>query len=381
MNPNTAKFVAGLDSIIKGLTEIRNAYSTTEVDSTVSTPVQNPPADTPATPKSIEGHYDLDQLNSMKYNELKKLGASLGVSSKGTREELTERIMNVPVNVPIDEDSIPSEEDVAATEAEIQKVSNVVPMSQKASANKEVTKPSAEYVEMATDALSEYGKDEILAHLSEAGVTIKGRKTEKAIINALALAFENGTISVEEDDDDDEEEVVEDAADDSDDFEDDDSDESEDDDDDESEDDEEDEDDGEEDELTPDSYFSDFDEEGINDPRNMTKKRSKAVIREMTRIIKGVDDESIDEETINEFMNDFLTEDELESYEELDTDDKLAMFCEMKKRLIDDDGEIHEAEDVYSIDDNNFCCGHELKYDRKSKSFVCEVCGSVYSEE
>lgn len=374
MNPNTAKFVAGLDSIIKGLTEIRNAYSTVEVDSTASTPVQNPQADTPATPNSIEGHYDLDQLNSMKYNELKKLGASLGVSSKGTREELTERIMNVPVNVPTDEDSIPSEEDVADTEAEIQKVNNVVPINQKVSANKEATKPSAEYVEMATDALSEYGKDEILAHLSEAGVTIKGRKTEKAIINALALAFENGIISIEEDDDDDddEEEIVEDVADDSDDS-----------DEDEFEDDEEDEDedDGEEDELAPDSYFPDFDEEGINDPRNMTKKRSKAIIREMTRIIKGIDDESIDEETIDEFMNDFLTEDELESYGELDTDDKLAMFCEMKKRLIDDDGEIHEAEDVYSIDDNNFCCGHELKYDRKSKSFVCEVCGSVYSEE
>ena len=50
----------------------------------------------------------------------------------------------------------------------------------------------------------------------------------------------------------------------------------------------------------------------------------------------------------------------MDEFEEL-----VALYCEIRKRFVDDDGEEHEPGDPYELNEKNFCCGHELKYEKK----------------
>ena len=54
---------------------------------------------------------------------------------------------------------------------------------------------------------------------------------------------------------------------------------------------------------------------------------------------------------------------------------------ELAISFVDDDGEEHEPGDPYELNEKNFCCGHELKYEKKSKTFICESCGEKYTAE
>ena len=49
--------------------------------------------------------------------------------------------------------------------------------------------------------------------------------------------------------------------------------------------------------------------------------------------------------------------------------------------FVDEEGNIALPNEPYEIGENNFCCGHELKYDKKSKMYICEVCGQEYEAE
>ena len=80
---------------------------------------------TEETTDSVKESYSLEELKKMKYNEFKKLASSLGVKCTGTREEITEKILAVPVDVPMNE---PVED-----EPEVEEKSNVVPMKKKKS--------------------------------------------------------------------------------------------------------------------------------------------------------------------------------------------------------------------------------------------------------
>ena len=57
------------------------------------------------------------------------------------------------------------------------------------------------------------------------------------------------------------------------------------------------------------------------------------------------------------------------------------MYMELVKRSIDNDGEEHEPSDPYELGEHDMCCGHELKYVKKTKKYVCEHCGTEYEAE
>lgn len=365
------RIIEGLNAIIEGATILRDELAggvekRNAVESMSATrrqavqkeqPAMNEPEETEAT---VEGKFSREQLMSMKFNELKKLGASVGVSCKGTRDEIVERMLQVTVSATVVENDEAEPEKTEAPAKDDGKV--VVPINKKKGGLKKSAKteePEEEevdeqYIQMATEATEDMSAKEIIEYLAEFDIEAKGKKSD--VVKVLAKAIADGIVQLEDDDEEDDseeeadvEETVEDE-------------------------------DGEE--FNEESYFPEYDPEGVNNPEGMSEERAEAVKFMMADIIEGVENDTITEEDIQTFLETYASEEELEALgDDYQFEDLVAMYCEVKKRFIDDDGEEHEAGDPYEIDEENYCCGRKLKYEKKSKKFICENCGEEYEAE
>lgn len=283
--------------------------------------------------------YSKEDLDAMKYNDLKKLGASLGVKCVGTRDEITDRILNAGA----------SEEDDEEEAVEDKKVTPISKGKAKASKKEEVVEPEEEedevdYLAQAKAIAEESEVEDIIEALKE----VKVKATKKNYIEKLAEALEKGLIEAEDD---------EEGAD---------ADDTED----------------EEEEITKDSYFEEYDPEGINDPENMTKKRAKAIQKMVAKVLEEIENEEIGEDEITEFIETVASEEEKEEFPEDYTENQLiGFYLELRKRLIDDEGAENETGSPYELNEENFCCGHKLKYVKKGNKFICEKCGEEYGVE
>lgn len=372
------RIIEGLNAIIEGATILRDELAggvekRNAVESKSATrrqavqkeqPAMNEPEETEAT---VEGKFSREQLMSMKFNELKKLGASVGVSCKGTRDEIVERMLQVTVSATIVEND---EAEPEKTEAPAKDDGKVVPINKKKGGLKKSAKteePEEEevdeqYIQMATEATEDMSAKEIIEYLAEFDIEAKGKKSD--VVKVLAKAIADGIVQLEDDDEEDDSEeeadVEETTA--------------------EAEEETAEDEDGEE--FNEESYFPEYDPEGVNSPEGMSEERAEAVKSMMADIIEGVENDTITEEDIQTFLETYASEEELEALgDDYQFEDLVAMYCEVKKRFIDDDGEEHEAGDPYEIDEENYCCGRKLKYEKKSKKFICENCGEEYEAE
>lgn len=371
------RIIEGLNAIIEGATILRDelaggAEKRNAVESKSATrrqavqkeqPAMNEPEETEAT---VEGKFSREQLMSMKFNELKKLGASVGVSCKGTRDEIVERMLQVTVSATVENEAEPEE-----TEAPAKDDGKVVPINKKKGGLKKSAKtkePEEEevdeqYIQMATEATEDMSAKEIIEYLAEFDIEAKGKKSD--VVKVLAKAIADGIVQLEDDDEDEDEseeeaDVEETTA--------------------EAEEETAEDEDGEE--FNKESYFPEYDPDGVNNPEGMSEERAEAVKSMMADIIEGVENDTITEEDIQTFLETYASEEELEALgDDYQFEDLVAMYCEVKKRFIDDDGEEHEAGDPYEIDEENYCCGRKLKYEKKSKKFICENCGEEYEAE
>lgn len=372
------RIIEGLNAIIEGATILRDELAggvekRNAVESKSATrrqavqkeqPAMNEPEETEAT---VEGKFSREQLMSMKFNELKKLGASVGVSCKGTRDEIVERMLQVTVSATVENEAEPEETDEAPAKDD----GKVVSINKKKGGLKKSAKtkePEEEevdeqYIQMATEATEDMSAKEIIEYLAEFDIEAKGKKSD--VVKVLAKAIADGIVQLEDDDEDESEEEadVEETT---------------------AEAEEETAEDGDEDgeEFNEESYFPEYDPEGVNNPDGMSEERAEAVKSMMADIIEGVENDTITEEDIQTFLETYASEEELEALgDDYQFEDLVAMYCEVKKRFIDDDGEEHEAGDPYEIDEENYCCGRKLKYEKKSKKFICENCGEEYEAE
>ena len=371
------RIIEGLNAIIEGATILRDELAggvekRNAVESKSATrrqavqkeqPAMNEPEETEAT---VEGKFSREQLMSMKFNELKKLGASVGVSCKGTRDEIVERMLQVTVSATAENEAEPEETDEAPAKDD----GKVVPINKKKGGLKKSAKteePEEEevdeqYIQMATEATEDMSAKEIIEYLAEFDIEAKGKKSD--VVKVLAKAIADGIVQLEDDDEEDDSEeeadVEETTA--------------------EAEEETAEDEDGEE--FNEESYFPEYDPEGVNNPDGMSEERAEAVKSMMADIIEGVENDTITEEDIQTFLETYASEEELEALgDDYQFEDLVAMYCEVKKRFIDDDGEEHEAGDPYEIDEENYCCGRKLKYEKKSKKFICENCGEEYEAE
>ena len=379
------RLIEGLNMIIEGATILRNELSGAEVSESKGAesksvarraavqkeePVMNAPEEKEAGAE-VEGTLSREQLMSMKFNDLKKLGASLGVSCSGKRDEIIDRILNVPVKASVEPEE--SEDEGTAEKGK------VVPISkskkgglkkkkeepeEEETAEEEEAGPSEESIKLAEELTEDMSAKEIIDYLAECGIKAKGKKSD--VILVLAKGIEDGTVELEDDEEDTEDEEEAEEAE-----------ESVDEGEEVSSDDEE-----EGEEFNEESYFPEYDEAGYNNPDSMKEERAEAVKAMMADIIEKVENDELKEEDMQTFLENVCTDEELEALgEDYEFEELVALYCEIRKRFVDDDGEEHEPGDPYELNEKNFCCGHELKYEKKSKTFICESCGEKYTAE
>lgn len=375
---NNAEIIKGIDLTIEGLTAIKNALAVAE-GAVAPTPVEaeapksksvarrekaqkeeevmNPPVEETegsATEEAVVGKFSVEQLKSMKYNDFKKLAASLGVKCTGTRDEIMERILALDVTITADscEVSEPVEEDKAEVEEAPAKSDKSA--RGKKFAKKEADEPARdEFDEQAEEIAKDTPVEDIIGALAD--VEIKA--TKKNAVQKLAEALRQGLIELDDEDEDEEvEEDVEDTEE------------------------AEAEDDGEE--ITAESYFPELDPNGYNDPENMTEERAEAVEAKMDEILTAYSEGDLTDEEIASYVEDNATEKEIDLLgDEYTEEDILKLYMELVKRTIDNDGEEHEQGEPYEVADKDVCCGHELKYVKKTKKYICEHCGTEYEAE
>lgn len=360
---NNAEIIKGIEITIEGLTKIKNALMTEEVAVAPTTSsvvkkekaqkeVMNPPVEETegSAEETVTGKFDVEQLKSMKYNDFKKLASSLGVKCTGTRDEIMERILALDVVVTPDtaEVSEPAEEDTAEEQPTKSDKSTKI----KKLGKKEADEPARdEFDEQAEEIAKETDVEDIIKALAD--VEIKA--TKKNAVQKLAEALRNGLIELDDEDEEDEEDEVEESGNN------------------EVEDDE---------EITSESYFPELDPKGYNNPENMSEERAEAIEAKMDEILTAYSEGDLTDEDIASYVEDNATEVEIDLLgDDYDEEDILKLFMELVKRTIDNDGEEHEQGEPYEVADKDVCCGHELKYVKSTKKYVCEHCGTEYEAE
>lgn len=353
------ELIKALSKIEEGIADVKNLLIADEQVATAQeTSAKKDTVDEVSTKSNEEeteevqsnGTYSREDLLAMKYNDLKKLGKEVGVKCTGTRDEIIDKILAVPMN----------DSPMAEPEDDEEEESNVVPIKKKSAKKEEPIEEEDEddeieeqYLAMAREALEDNDLEDIVEVLAEAGIKLSKlqAKKEDIVMTKLAEAFQNGMIEAEGEED-------EEAN---------------------TEDDEEDDEDGLE--FSEDSYFDEYDPEGINDPQAMSKKRAKAIKTLVADIINKYEEEELTIKDIESELEDIVTDDDIELLgEDYSEEELVAFYIEMKKRFVDDEGNVCEPSDPYEIGEDNFCCGHQLQYDKKHKKYTCPVCGEEYEE-
>ena len=348
---NNAEIIKGIDLTIEGLTTIKKALlvaegamaeapkKSTEKKAQKEEPMTPPVEETEGS--AVMGKFDPEQLKAMKYNDFKKLASSLGVKCTGTRDEIMERILALDVTV--------TEDDAEVSEPVEEPTKSSKPKASKKLGKKEADEPTKdEFDEQAEEIAKETDVEEIIEALAEVDV----KATKKNAVKKLAEALREGLIELDSEDEDEDVEDSEDSSDDE----------------------------GEDIDAT--SYFPELDPKGYNDPDKMTEERAEAIEAKMDEILTAYSEGDLKDEDIASYVEDIATEDEIDLLgDEYDEVDILKLYMELVKRTIDNDGVEHEQGEPYEVADKDVCCGHELKYVKKTKMFVCEHCGEEYEAE
>lgn len=345
-------------------------------------------------------NYSEEELRKMKYNDLKKVCADLGLKNVGTRNELVGRVLELqsantpeepvkeeekPVEEPVQEaDSIPNDSEPTEPVADEQEEVLVEEPSEEAP-KKGMTLEEA--LALATELTEDMSASDIKAELAEVDIKTKARKKE-TLVKELAKALADGLIEVELEEDSTDveiedvaeeipEEVSEDKTEDT------------------TETSNEEtlvetkEDSVEESsvEISPSAWNKKYDSEGINNPEEMSDEREEACIQLINATLEAIEEGEYSKEDVIEYLTINTNEEEkalLESIEE-DEEEMVAFLAELLKRTVDDEGEVHDPSDPYEVTHNdevlNFCCGHELKYDPVTENYICEICGEEYESE
>lgn len=367
---NITEIIKGIDYTIEGLNQIKDALMAEETPVADATPVKSKSqarreaiqkeAKEEAVEETSEatvmtGKFDVEELKAMKYNEFKKFASSLGVKCTGTRDEILERILALNVTAEVTEEV---EEDVAEeTPVKEEKESKSdKPAKGKKLGKKETDEPARDEFDEQAEAIA---KETPVEDIIEALADVEVKATKKNAVEKLAYALREGLIEMEDDEEDEEEEdedeeVTEDVADEEDD----------------------------EEEISADSYFSEYDPNGFNDPEEMTEERKEAIEEKMDEVLTNISEGKLKMDEIESYLEDNCTEEEIELLgDDYDDDEVIKLYMEMIKRTISDEGEEVEPAEPYEIGEHNMCCGHELKYVKKTKNYVCSQCGGEYEAE
>ena len=341
--------IEGIELVIKGLNMIKTQLeSEQEVDGFVNVDDTDLKDDSEYEGGTEEGMYTVQELKDMKYNEFKKLAAQLGVKCTGSRDEILDRIVATGVvkGVETVDDPVVVEEDEVVEEKPQKKSSKLGKSKKKA---EEAADEQDEFDEQAEKAVESNDVSDIIEALADVGV----KATKKNVVEKLAEALREGLIELE-DDGEDVDDTEESGSGDFD-----------------------------AEDLTPDAYFEGYDVRGLNNPDEMTKERKKAVEKKVAGILKSYSAGKLTYDDMTDYISDNTTEEEFDEVlgEDYTEEDLFKFYIELIKYTIDNDGEEHEQGEPYEVGEKDVCCGHELKYSKKTKKYICEHCGTEYEAE
>lgn len=274
-----------------------------------------------------------EQLNSLSYNNLKRLAKEMGIPATGARDELTKKILAYEGEVP--NPDAPAEEETPAPAKATRKIAKSEPVEEPEDDEEEEDPIVAKVMEAVEDMTNE----EIADILADVGVKAKGKR--QSLISAVIEAVKDGKIDLDDDE--------------------------------ESED---------EDDTPAQSEETDEEEEfDVNDPENpdMTEERKTALEAYKSEVENDFSDGSITREQIIEWLNEYHgTKDSMKKKSD---DELVAEYVYYSSLLINDEGEMPEDEGAYTVNGVPYCCGHELAYNEDNETYICETCGAEYEAE
>lgn len=344
-------------------------------------------------------NYSEEELRKMKYNDLKKVCADLGLKNVGTRNELVGRVLelqsaNESTEEQVVEEEKPVEEKKTDSEPEYATEYVAEPsVPTEESVEGDTTEPKKgmtmeEALALATELTEDMTASDIKAELAEVDIKTKARKKE-TLVKELAKALAEGVIEVEMDEEpedstpeatetEDTTEVVEDVVEES----------------------------TEEPveevpeetpvvnekeaelEVSPTAWNKKYDLKGWNNPEEMSDEREESCIQLISATLEAIENGEYSKDDVEEYLTINTNEEEkalLETLSEDDEEEMVAFLAELLKRTVDDEGEVHDPSDPYEVTINdevlNFCCGHELRYDPVTENYICEICGEEYESE
>lgn len=274
-----------------------------------------------------------EQLDSLSYNNLKKLAKELGISATGARDELTDKILSYDgevsnPNAPADEEETPAP---AKTTRKVGKKPEPVE-------EPEDDEEEDPIVAKVMEAVADMTNEEIADVLADVGVKAKGKR--QSLISAVIDAVKDGKIDLDDDESEDE--------------------------------------DADASVESEDSGEEEFD---VNDPENpdMTKERKTALEAYKSEVETDFSEGAITRDQIVEWLNEYHgTKDKMKKKSDEELVEEYIYYSSL---LINDEGEMPEEDGAYTVNGVPYCCGHELAYDEDNETYICETCGAEYEAE
>ena len=268
---------------------------------------------------------DVD-LGSMKLKELREYAEELGLSSKGKRAEVEERIQEFLDNQEDSEDEEVEEPEVEEESEEPEIEEPEIEENEDSEEDEDSEEEDETYAKV-MQYVNEASDDELRETLEELGLSSKGKR--EALIEKIYQAVKDGLFEFEEDEEPSEDVEPEEEAD-----------------------------------------------EETSEDLGMTEERAKAI-------------EAMEEQVQEEFEEGKITRKEMVAYlkqvgiavtKKVEDEAVVEMYTEKLALLIDDEGEFHdEGGDPYNINEVPYCCGAPLE--EIEGGYRCNVCGTEYEAE
>lgn len=284
-----------------------------------------------------------EQLDGLSYNNLKRLAKEMGIPAVGSRDELTQKILNFDGEVPNtdEEESEETEAESVQEEAPARKSSP-----RKLGKKTEEPEPDEEdeeeevdpIVEKVNEAVEDMTNEEIMDILADVGVKAKGKR--QSLISAVIKAVRDGKIDLDDEESDEEDE--------------------------------------DEAETEAESDTNEEVEYDVNDIENpdMTEERRTAIKAYEAEIRADFENGDLTRKQLVEWLNEF--NDTKDTMKKKSDEDILNEYIYCSCLLINDEGEMPEEEGGYTVNGVAYCCGHELAYNEDNDTYICEVCGAEY---
>lgn len=378
MKKNSAKVAVvndGEDTLMKGIKLIEDELAILKATTPQGSPA--PVADqAPAkkTKSSItttpieddDENEDDGPYAGIAYAQLKKLAKEKGLSGAGTREELIQRLTDADD----EEEEEPKKASKKTSEKETKNKKSSKKVEEEDDEDDEVEEDDSDLYSKVKKEIKDMSDEEIADFLTNCGIRPAGKRT--ALIDLVVKAYKKGlaTFEDEDEDEDNEEEVTTKKS-------------------------------SKKSSSKKEEKASkksskavkeeveeveEADEEdNINDFDNpaMTEERAAAMKSFRKQTMKEYKSKKLTDEEVKNFLLDYFEgdKDTIKEIKKADKADLLETYIDIYCRFIDDEGNVSEDDECYSLNGEYAHCGMLLSYDEDKEAFICPRCETEFPVE